>query len=139
PARARPRDSGRGPYRGGAGAPAADPERRARPARARDHDQGYRLGAGRQGARPGDDVLAPMTDIDLARRHAPIVYFDAADPFLPELVGYAVLRKPGPSPTHGRYLSLLTPDGRRAEAVVEYALWTDWEIQHLYELEHAWS
>jgi HAD superfamily hydrolase (TIGR01549 family) len=23
--------------------------------------------------------------------------------------------------------------------VIEYALWTDWDIQHLYELEHVWS
>jgi HAD superfamily hydrolase (TIGR01549 family) len=80
-----------------------------------------------------------MTDLDLARRHAPIVYFDAAEPFVPELVGYEVRRQPGPSPSHGRYLDPRTPDGRRAEAVVEYALWTDWDIQHLYELEHAWS
>src|SRR5262249_50695202 len=63
----------------------------------------------------------------------------AAEPFLPELVGYRLLRQPGPSPTHDRYLDLLVPDGRRAEAVVEYALWSDWEIGHLYELEHVWS
>jgi HAD superfamily hydrolase (TIGR01549 family) len=80
-----------------------------------------------------------MDDLTLARRHAPIVYFDAAEPFLPELVGFDVLRQPGPSPTHDRYVNLLAPDGRRAEAVVEYALWTDWEIGHLYELEHVWS
>lgn len=59
--------------------------------------------------------------------------FDAAEPFLPELVGWQVVRQPGPSPTHGRYL---VP---RADAVVEYALWTDWDIQHLYELEHVWA
>ena len=75
----------------------------------------------------------------LARRHAPIVLFDAAEPFLPELVGYQVLRKPGPSPSFDRYLSLALPDGRQAAAVIEYALWTDWDIQHLYELEHVWS
>src|SRR5919201_5735814 len=80
-----------------------------------------------------------MDDCALASRHAPIIYFDAAEPFLPELVGYQVLRQPGPSPTHARYLNLLTPDGRRAGAVVEYALWTDWDIGHLYELEHVWS
>jgi HAD superfamily hydrolase (TIGR01549 family) len=80
-----------------------------------------------------------MDDRALAQRHAPIIYFDAAEPFLPEQVGYAVLRQPGPSPTFDRYLNLKLPDGRRAAAVIEYALWTDWDIQHLYELEHVWS
>jgi len=80
-----------------------------------------------------------MSDLDLARRHAPIILFDRAEPFRPDTVGYAVLQKPGPSPTFNRYLNLILPDGRRADAVIEYALWTDWDIQHLYELEHVWS
>src|SRR5687768_6698748 len=86
-----------------------------------------------------------MNDLELARRHAPIVYFDAAEPFLPQMVGYAVLRQPGPSPSFERYLALDVPaassaeGGGRAAAVIEYALWTDWDIQHLYELEHVWS
>ena len=78
-------------------------------------------------------------DLEIARRHAPVVYFDLAEPFLPDLVGYAVVRRPGPSPTFDRYLDLRTPDGHRATAVIEYALWYDWDIQHLYELEHAWA
>lgn len=80
-----------------------------------------------------------MDDLTLARHHAPIVYFDAAEPFLPELVGYAVLERPGPSPTFDRYLNPRLSDGRQAVAIIEYALWTDWDIQHLYELEHVWS
>jgi putative hydrolase of the HAD superfamily len=79
------------------------------------------------------------TDLDLALRHAPIVWFDDAEPFLPQAVGYAVLRKPTHSPTFERFLHLDLPDGRTAAAVIEYALWTDWDIQHLYELEHVWS
>ncbi len=82
---------------------------------------------------------AGVGDAGLARRHAPIVFFDAAEPFLPELVGFRVLRQPGPSPSFDRYLSLALPDGRQAAAAIEYALWTDWDIQHLYELEHVWS
>ncbi|HEX5416800.1 MAG TPA: HAD family hydrolase [Chloroflexota bacterium] len=80
-----------------------------------------------------------MPDLELAQRNAPILFFDRAEPFLPDTVGFAVLRKPGPSPTFDRYLNLNLPDGRRADAVIEYALWTDWDIQHLYELEHVWS
>ena len=82
---------------------------------------------------------ARRDDLEIARRHAPVLYFDLAEPFLPDLVGYAVLRRPGPSPTFDRYLDLGLPDGGRAAAVVEYALWYDWDIQHLYELEHAWA
>jgi FMN phosphatase YigB (HAD superfamily) len=78
-------------------------------------------------------------DLEIARRHAPVVYFDLAEPFLPDLVGYAVVRRPGPSPTFDRYLDLGIPGGGRAAAVVEYGLWYDWDIQHLYELEHAWA
>jgi phosphoglycolate phosphatase-like HAD superfamily hydrolase len=80
-----------------------------------------------------------VNDQELVRRHAPIVYFDAAEPFLPRVVGYTVLRQPGPSPSFERYLTLDIPEVGRAAAVIEYALWTDWDIQHLYELEHVWS
>jgi putative hydrolase of the HAD superfamily len=78
-------------------------------------------------------------DLEIARRHAPVIYFDLAEPFLPDLIGYEVVRRPGPSPTFDRYLDLRIPGGRRASAVIEYALWYDWDIQHLYELEHAWA
>ena len=78
-------------------------------------------------------------DLALALRHAPIVWFDDAEPFLPQAVGYAVLRRPTHSPTFERFLHLRVPGGRTAAAVIEYALWTDWDIGHLYELEHVWS
>jgi putative hydrolase of the HAD superfamily len=91
--------------------------------------------------RPEDapGVRRQAGDLELARRHAPVIHFDLAEPFLPDLVGYAVVRRPGPSPTFDRYLDLRIPGGGRAEAVIEYALWYDWDIQHLYELEHAWA
>jgi FMN phosphatase YigB (HAD superfamily) len=86
-------------------------------------------------------MSAPRIDPDraLALRHAPIVWFDDAEPFLPQAVGYAVLRQPTHSPTFERFLHLRVPGGRTVAAVIEYALWTDWDIQHLYELEHVWS
>jgi glycerophosphoryl diester phosphodiesterase len=73
-------------------------------------------------------------DLDLARRYAPIVYFDAAEPFLPSYAGYTVFRSSGASPSFPRYVTLEPP----AVLAVEYALWWDWDIQHLYELEHVW-
>src|SRR5215211_6199932 len=73
-------------------------------------------------------------DLDLARRYAPVIYFDAAEPFLPLYAGYTVFRFAGPSPSFPRYITLEQP----AVLAIEYAIWWDWDIQHLYELEHAW-
>lgn len=74
------------------------------------------------------------TDRALALRHAPIIRFDRSEPFLPDLVGYTVFREDGASPSFPRQIEL--PDG--VDLVIEYAVWWDWDIQHLYELEHIW-
>ncbi len=73
-------------------------------------------------------------DLTLARRYAPVVLFDGAEPFLPSRVGYTLFREPGPSPSFPRYVRPEPP----IELAIEYALWWDWDIGHLYELEHAW-
>ena len=73
-------------------------------------------------------------DLDLARRYAPVVYFDTTEPFLPLYAGYTVFRAAGPSPSFPRYITLDPP----VALAIEYAIWWDWDIQHLYELEHAW-
>ena len=83
-----------------------------------------------------------MTDYDLAlaTRAGPAVR--PAEPFLPSRVGFDVFRAPADFPGG------LPPDAgqrRRIDfdlpglaAVVEYGIWWDWDIQHLYELEAAW-
>ena len=81
-----------------------------------------------------DRVIPSAEDDDLARRHAPLIRFDTREPFLPQAVGYTVFRAGGPSPSFPREIAL--PPG--AVAAIEYAIWWDWEIQHLYELEHIW-
>ncbi len=73
-------------------------------------------------------------DVMLARRYAPVIYFDADEPFLPTCAGYTIVRAPEPSPSFPRYITLEPPSA----LAIEYALWWDWDIQHLYELEHAW-
>jgi len=83
-----------------------------------------------------------MTDAELARAHAPILYFDRAEPFLPSRVGYSVFRAPVDSAVDPRRAlagpSPLSFDLPNLAAVVEYGVWWDWDIQHLYELEAAW-
>lgn len=75
-----------------------------------------------------------LDDLALARRYAPIIRFDGNEPFIPSCAGCTIFRRPGASPSFPRYIRL---DGPAALAI-EYALWWDWDIQHLYELEHAW-
>ncbi len=70
----------------------------------------------------------------LARRYAPYIHFDAREPFLPTVVGYTVFHQTAPSPSFPRCIQL---DDNIALAI-EYAIWWDWDIQHLYELEHIW-
>jgi glycerophosphoryl diester phosphodiesterase len=76
----------------------------------------------------------------LAARYAPILRFDAREPFLPLAAGYTIFRQSDPSPSFRQgYQVELTPEGQpAADMAIEYAIWWDWDIGHLYELEHVW-
>lgn len=71
-------------------------------------------------------------DYALAQQFAPVLRFDVAEPFYPLTVGYTIFREVVKSPS-----SKFTIDPAGGIAI-EYAIWWDWDIQHLYELEHAW-
>ena len=79
----------------------------------------------------------PQT-LDLVARNAPILYFDAREPFLPLAAGYTLFTGDGPSPSFDRIVELRPEDRPAAALAIEYAIWWDWDIHHLYELEHAW-
>ena len=81
----------------------------------------------------GETGTSPA-DIDLARRLAPVIRFCDNEPFLPSRAGITVLTSPGRSPSAPLEINF-DPGARK---VVEYAIWSDWDIQHLYELEHVW-
>jgi glycerophosphoryl diester phosphodiesterase len=85
-------------------------------------------------------VAQNPADRALAARYTPILRFDAREPFLPLAAGYTIFRETGESPSfrQGRIIDLAPPDGPRAEFAIEYAIWWDWDIGHLYELEHIW-
>ena len=70
----------------------------------------------------------------LALRHAPLLRMDLREPFSPSAFGYTVFREDVDSPSFPRRITL--PPG--AASAVEYAIWWDWDIGHLYELEHVW-
>jgi FMN phosphatase YigB (HAD superfamily) len=78
--------------------------------------------------------MQEQTEITLARRLAPLIRFADNEPFLPSRVGVTVLHQSGRSPSAP--LDIVFAPG--ATRVIEYAIWWDWDIQHLYELEHIW-
>ena len=74
----------------------------------------------------------------LAARYAPILRFDAREPFLPLAAGITLFEQDGPSPSMKRTIQLAPPGKPAAAAAIEYAIWWDYDIHHLYELEHLW-
>jgi len=88
---------------------------------------------------PGDQIpggLGSSQDIALAARFAPLIHFDQAEPFFPLAVGYTIFHAEEQSPSFLRRIGRgWRPDWALA---IEYAIWWDWDIGHLYELEHVW-
>jgi putative hydrolase of the HAD superfamily len=90
------------------------------------------------GARPPKIDQDPA-ELALAARYAPRILFDRNEPFDPIAVGYTIFRNDDYSPSFPRCIGLL-PRGRAPSALaIEYAIWWDWDITHLYELEHVWT
>lgn len=77
-------------------------------------------------------IPASMADADLAARHLPILRFDRNEPYYPAFAGHTVFRQPGASPSSK---FIVEPIGA---AAIEYAIYYDWDIGHLYDLEHVW-
>lgn len=76
---------------------------------------------------------------DLAARYAPLLHFDRNEPFLPVVAGYTVFECDGVSLSFDRPIALHAEGRPPAALAIEYAIWWDWDIQHLYELEHTWT
>ena len=74
-------------------------------------------------------------EYQLAVRYAPYFYFDKKEPFPIQIIGYEVHRKTGRSRSFDRLLSI---NPETALFVIEYAVYFDYDIQHLYDLEHVW-
>ncbi len=73
-----------------------------------------------------------VADHDLAMRHRPVFQLDANEPFAPVALGYTLYREPAKSVSS----KFRIRPGKGT--VIEYAIWYDWDIQHLYDLEHVW-
>ena len=75
-----------------------------------------------------------MDDQQLALKYAPILHFDVDEPIPLCRVGYTVFREELPSDSFLQ--RTVKPDF--CGLVIEYALFWDYDIQHMYDLEHIW-
>ncbi|WP_297106350.1 HAD family hydrolase [uncultured Devosia sp.] len=73
-----------------------------------------------------------VTELDLAAQLAPQLMLDAREPYRPVAMGYTVFREAGQSPSSKFWVE------PAAAVTVEYAIYYDWDIGHLYDLEHVW-
>ncbi len=76
-----------------------------------------------------------MTDAELARAYLPDVHYDEAETIPLRAVGYTVARTDMPSPSFPKRMLLA---GAHAHMTLEYAFYWDYDIQHMYDLEHIW-
>ena len=74
--------------------------------------------------------------LTLAVEFGPLLKLDADEPFRPQAVGYTIFHNDGPSQSFPRHIRLAR--FTNAVTAIEYAIWWDWDINHLYELEHVW-
>lgn len=70
---------------------------------------------------------------ELAAKHMPVLLLDSNEPTRPLVLGYHFYRQVGPS-VSSKFRIAPPEEG----TVIEYAIWYDWDIQHLYDLEHIW-
>ncbi|GAS82517.1 MULTISPECIES: hypothetical protein [Paenibacillus] len=73
--------------------------------------------------------------LETAMSFAPVLMFDRNEPFYPDFVGVSVLDRSGPSPSFKRDIQF---PAEAVQYVIEFAIWWDYEIGHLYEMEHVW-
>ncbi len=86
--------------------------------------------------KPRDAAPRLLTEADraLAAANAPIIRFADNEPYFPTKAGITIIPEPQQSPSAELQITF----GPAVVRVIEYAIWWDWDIQHLYELEHVW-
>lgn len=73
--------------------------------------------------------------IEYVKRYTPHIYFDENEPFYPRQIGYTIFKETSKSPSFNRIIEI----GKNGVAcVIEYAIYWNYDITHLYDLEHYW-
>lgn len=75
-----------------------------------------------------------MDEQRLAERYAPIIHYDVKETIPVAAVGYTIFREERRSDSFPK--RTVAPDA--GGLVIEYALYWDFDIQHMYDLEHIW-
>lgn len=73
--------------------------------------------------------------LDIVREYAPYIFFDDKEPFFPRMVGYTIFEETQRSSSFNRIIEIGKYGVRYA---IEYAIYWDYDITHLYDLEHFW-
>ena len=76
-----------------------------------------------------------MTDAELAARYLPVFHFDRKETIPLRAVGWTAARETRRSASFPKR-EIPVPEG--AALTVEYACYWDYDIQHMYDLEHVW-
>ncbi|MDQ0061234.1 hypothetical protein [Paenibacillus harenae] len=74
-------------------------------------------------------------DMKRLTAYAPRIYFDKEEPFYPVRVGVSVLHRGERSASFRRQMDW---QNEAIDYAIEFAIYWDYDIQHLYELEHVW-
>ena len=75
-----------------------------------------------------------MTDAQLAVQYAPIIHYDVDETIPLQKVGYTIFREEMRSDSFPKRTVQVEEGG----LVIEYALFWDYDIQHMYDMEHLW-
>lgn len=73
---------------------------------------------------------------ELVLRCQPYIYRDRNDPFPIRLVGCTIFTEKARSESFPKWV--VDPASAGAQAIIEYAIYYDYDIQHMYDLEHIW-
>ena len=73
---------------------------------------------------------------ELALKYRPLIFKNEKEPFPVRLIGCTVFRERERSESFPKWV--VDPAAENVEFVIEYAVYYDYDIQHLYDLEHIW-
>lgn len=72
----------------------------------------------------------------MALRFKPVLYQDKKEPFPVRFIGCTVFTEKRRSESFPKWV--VDPAAAGAQSIIEYAVYYDYDIQHLYDLEHIW-
>lgn len=73
---------------------------------------------------------------EMILRYQPYIYKDCKDPFPIRYIGCTIFTEKMRSDSFPKWV--VDPAAAGAQAIIEYAIYYDYDIQHMYDLEHIW-